>query len=372
MALVTLPASLEVHTLGYALDGSGVAVNATGEYSGMVGYLRLRAGTGTKTLSAAGGGYIVWEATSGSITDGGSDFRVGIQDVDASGFGDGTYDVYGALTGAISAGANKTVMTSGSKSMSHGDLYCFLVTAVVQAGGDTVTPDRSQSIWQLRAQSACPYGVNNTGTPAKNENFVLSTIVFDDGTYGWIEGYPYLQEQNAAHSTFSINTGTTPDEIAAIIQLPFTCAVDGVGWIVDNIAAADDWEFVIYGDPEGTPVALATSAIDPDLYTSTGQMSVHKIARTTLTANTSYGIAVRPTTANSISVAYLTLPSVAGVAAAMKGGQPFTVCKTAGRSNQTGAFVETNAVDLPLVLLQIAQLDDGTGSSGASAGAWMG
>lgn len=50
----------------------------------------------------------------------------------------------------------------------------------------------------------------------------------------------------------------------------------------------------------------------------------------------------------------------------LKALQPFSQIKLAARSNQTGAFVETQTYHLPLFRISLAGFDDGTGAGNPS------
>lgn len=86
-----------------ATGQASTILNATGETLFMVGHVWLENPlSGAKTISAAGGGSIVWRSGSVTFSNGSTVFDVGIQDVStatAPAQGDGTFDVYASFTG---------------------------------------------------------------------------------------------------------------------------------------------------------------------------------------------------------------------------------------------------------------------------------
>jgi len=97
--LVTLPSYPTTTSTGVSLS----TLNATGETAFFVGYCCLQNPLGgSKTISAAGGGKIVWVAFAVTFADAGTTFDVGIQDVSTTATpsqGDGTWDVKASFTG---------------------------------------------------------------------------------------------------------------------------------------------------------------------------------------------------------------------------------------------------------------------------------
>jgi hypothetical protein len=166
---------------------------------------------------------------------------------------------------------------------------------------------------------------------------------------------------NTTTTAGTINTGTTPDEYAAVFSLPYKTTAIAAVFPIGSIGATDDFEFVFYTDPLGSPVAAQTLAIDPDFSGATSNGDRLYLFRfpssVTIEPNVWYGIAVRPTTANSINFMYYSLGSGNS---SLKNLNPFGVnIKLTSRTNQTGAFVETETYHLPVFQLFITTLDDG-------------
>lgn len=331
-------------------------MNAVGESAALIGYLHLEGGSGSKTISSGGGK--IYFATGGSNTfaNAGTNLRIGIQDVDATGNEDGTFDVYADLVGGTdtitSNAIRSTAMETGSKTMSHGDLIAIAFEMTARGGTDSVT---------LRNRSTggvgMPYMTTDTGSGVSKAGGAVfdATIEFDDGTIGWIQG---CLAWHTYGLTGNINTGTTPDEYALIFQLPFPAMISGAQPMLNLPGTTSDFEVILYSDPLGTPVAERTTAVDGDLLggiTVTTRYYVPFSSDYSLAKNTKYALAVRPTTANSLTLmrmgfntgnAKLRRPTVLGENASQ-----------GTRSNQTGSFSE-DTLFIPAIGMVLSKFDD--------------
>lgn len=363
-SMVKLPVPLDIYVTGVFTNEGGGSIDAANEYRGVVGQLFLKDGPGTKTCSAAGGCHIWWDAqNTATFANAGTTLRIGIQDVDASGFGDGTFDVSADLVGGtdtISQGTVDTPMESNFKTMSYGDIIAIQATMISRGGSDAVVPDAFSRLPSVYAVLGFPYGVFSAGTPTKSSFIYFKAMIqFDDSSYGWINAAPNLAFTQVVATLLTFGTGTTPDEYALVGSLPFDCGCSGFSWFVENIAAGDDFEYILYTDPLGTPAAVSggTITMDPDLAITTvasgyltGRFSANKL----LTAGTLYGFAIRPTTANTISIVHENTTS--GAEAANKSGQLFNSVGLYSRSDQTGAFASVTAQAIPRVIVHCAEL----------------
>lgn len=355
--LARLPAPIEISTTGDFTNGNSITNNATGEYAGIVGRIWLAGGTGSKTCSSGGGCQFGWTVGSLTFANAGSSLQIGLQDVDtATGFADGTFDVSVTLVpGTDTATANTVNLhtaDAGTKTLTHGDLVALKMEWIVRAGSDaTVVTTVSRQAFPF----AFPYGVYNDGSgDQRNSNPIATFIVFDDGSLGWFDGVPILRNFIVGRTTISVNSGSTPDEYAAIIQVPVSLSINGFGMWLNGIASTDDFEYVLYADPLGTPSVVATYALDPAVNSQDGVILRYG-STIDLAAATPYGLAWRPTTTNAITFEHFTLPST-GSAPYMKQMQFFPTIQLAARTDQTGAFSETNAVHLPMLALSVTRL----------------
>jgi hypothetical protein len=203
--------------------------------------------------------------------------------------------------------------------------------------------------------------VDSGSGPALVNRVSIVTIEFDDGTVGWLglESYAALMEGSALFASNS-----TPDEIALVFQVPFTAAALGLYAEVNTVAAADDFELILYSDPLGTPVAERTLAFDMSLHAATNAVRVDRnfTSAYTLSANTNYAVAVRPTTTNTIGLGQSNFNT--GNGNLRKATMLGTSWSKYTRTDNTGAFGSQDTTILPSLGVYVGQLDDGAGGAG--------
>lgn len=339
-------------------------MNAAGESTGMIGYCYLSTGPGTsKTISSAGGkiwfsvGTVTW-ATAGST------LRVGIQDVSgATGLEDGTFDVFDDLvqgTDAISSNTTVVaVMSSGTKTINHGDLIAVVIEMTVRNGADSVIANRQTTVVNL------PYTSTDTGALAKSATSgPLMAIMFDDGTtLGHMGDWtiPYI------YTTQNVAQNTTPDEYALIFELPFECTINALFFRVGSVNATDNATVHLIEDPLGSNTNLVTVTLDPLLQ---GQTSIAagytmvEIAETTIQANVQYAVSYRPTNNNARNVATYTI----GDALHLKG----LPCEfLGGTRTDLGAWSSSSTVLLDAGF-RINSIETGGSGGGATSAAYLG
>lgn len=351
-------------------SATSTTIDAAGESSGIIGNVRLASGPGTsKTISSAGG-RIYWHSGNVTWANGSTSVSIGIQDVDlTTGVEDGTFDVAAVVTGGdgtfVATSINRAAMTTGTKTIADGDLVAVVLEMTARGGADSA---------QIRRPNAghfgsmmFPYGTTDSGSgPSKNTTAPPVLIEFDDGTVGWIEGQALSHAWSTSADLQSFNSGSSPDEYAAVFSVPYrvTCPTLGIG--INDIDSGDNYEVVLYSDPWGTPTIIETITADPDLVSSTGGGTIPSLFRLstprTFEVGVEYAISCRPTTTNSMNWAYYDLGANF---VALKGVQPFSTLLNAGRTNQTGAFTTTQTYHLPILYLMVSQLDDGSGGSGS-------
>lgn len=333
---VGVPVSTMVGYPGYVNSFTPITMDATGKSIGFIGRIFIEGGTGTKTISSAGG-KIVW--ATGAVTafaNAGTNIRVGINDVGAVGVEDGTHDVYADLVGGVASLPANTVQTismvTGSKSITHGDLIAVVIEMTARGGADSVQGMVAND------SNYFPHSTFDTGSgPVKSGVAPCCHIVFDDGSYGWFPNFYGCRIED----TTAFNTGTNPDEIALVFQLPFASEITELFTYIGAIATTDDFEMVLYSTPSTSPTVIETVSFTGYNIGSTAS-APDSITRAllatprTLLANTEYAIAVRPTTANSITIRGINFGSA---------NSAFRKMTTLGtnwywgeRQNQSGAF----------------------------------
>jgi len=350
---------------------TGSTANAAGESYGIVGMVRIAGNATNKVLSAAGNGKILWNAQAVTFATAGTTFRVGIQDVDlATGLEDGTFDVYKEYiqgTDTITANAyNIATMSTGTKTLSDGDLIAIVAEMPVRNGADSVLITGSlPGIVTNDSVTGFPYGTVDVAALAKTTSSMLYALIqFDDGTVGYILGATIIAKSQAS---ITYNSGSVPDEYCATFAPTFKMQISGISVQASGIATADSYEVILYTDPYGTPSATITLTPDQDVQGgaagSNGVMIYH-ITPTILTVGTTYGVALRPTTVNSVNIHYIDI-ALSGAADIMRAVLPLPQAKLSSRTNQTGAFSVVSNNYFPVVVLDVCGLDDG---SGAGAG----
>jgi len=367
MAKVALPAWLlpTAEVPGQpGMNFSSATLDAVGESTTFIGRAFLSTGPGTsKTFSSAGGKiYFISEATTTfAAAAGGTVVRVGVQDVDATtGLEDGTFDVYDDLVSAtdtITQDVITTVtMSSGSKTIAHGDLIAvsFEVTA-------RTAPDQVRPRYSATSSAGFPYCTTDTGSgPGKVTAMPHVTLETDDGTI--ITFGPGLGVYTVG--TVSFSSSSSPDEYALVFQVNVEMQVDMLGGCISEVDTTEDGELLLYSDPLGTPSAMATVTIDPDVQGAAAlvprALQQHQIALATLSPSTNYAVAYRPTSTAVRSLTTITIPTAAARAFLVFG----TAMSQYQRENNTGAFVTQNTTTFPLLGVHMATVETGGGSGG--------
>lgn len=351
---------------------NNTAIDAAGESVAFIGKVFLEGGSGSKTISSAGGA-ITFRTGTVTFANGSTNFRIGIQDVASTGLEDGTYDVQANFTGGGGGLASNTwyekAMTSGTKTIAHLDTVAIVFEMTARGGADSVIITSFQNVnHRATTQQNFPYRTADSGAgPTRSPQGALGAcIVFDDGTIGWIEGgffFPGMQTV----STQTYNSGSTPDEYAAVFQVPFKCSVRGGYLLVGSIASTDNFEIILYSAAESSPVAERTVTVDPNFTGSTTANNAYLVSFSsfTLSPGVWYALSMRPTTANSLTLGYYDITTTFG-SKYKKQGIFGTNCKLSSRTNQTGAFSEVQTYFMPIFGLMVDQFDDGVGGGGAS------
>ncbi len=336
---------LFVHNSSTAL--TNITLNAAGETTCMIGHLVLENPEGgSKTLSAAGGGSIVWRSGTTTFANAGTTFKVGIQDVSTAtspAQGDGTFDVEASFTGGgggVTSGAVQTsVMTSGTKTIAHGDLIAITFAMTARGGADSVIVNANHPGIYGSTPNMPTVTDNTGGTYAKTSTALPNAyILFNDGTIGWLYGAPFV---SASVASVAFNSGTaTADEYGNIIYPEATYKASGVSLTIFLAGASSDFELILYSDPLGTPVAERTVTIDATQVgaTATAQIEALFSSPYTLKANTTYAVTCRPTTANNVTNYYFDANNATGAKAGLCGNSHYA-CR---RLDNSGAFSDYN------------------------------
>lgn len=303
-----------------------------------------------------------FEFMTGSVTNNPDNgIRLSFQDLDAAtGFADGTQDQYRDITGALSADTWQVpgLMTSdgtdtGTKrTVASGEMLACVVDFVSFVAGDSFNVNAFISATNNVAGGH--YVLNGTtGTYTKGTSLLpLIALKYNDGTYAkfHLPIGPWSALTNTVY-----NSGSTPDEYAMRFQMPIQCQAIGM-WIRADID--NDVEAVLY---DSGSTAQRTVALDKDNQSvAAGQVRLYYFDAITIAANTTYRIALKPTTVSNVTLMRCTIPSNAYLEALPTGAQWYESSRT-----DAGAWTDTDT-NIPMMGLIINGYEATAGGSGGS------
>lgn len=281
-----------------------------------------------------------------------------------TGIADGTFK--GATNNAKVTVASGSVVTGWLDSGNFGEVAAVtrneLLAAVLDfptfVDGDSVT---IQAI-TLNLTRNFPYGVV-AGT--KQASAALAIVLhYDDGT--WFLCAPSILPAVTA-TTVALNTASTPDEAGLSFTPNFPCKVSQCLFGLTVVAAAN-FDIVLYDSANNV---LATESYDGDVVAGTGARTFGFIfdSDITLAAGSLYRLVVKPTTANNVSLAYITL-TVDGFGAC-PGGTAYYMTQRVDAGTWTNFNNGTDGYRRPYVFIGASAVDDGAGGAGGKHSAGM-
>lgn len=323
---------------------------------------------GLVTVSAAGhyGAYVFCAKEDMTISHVG--FRAGtavgsptievrIETVDASGLPSGTLwatDTNGT-TGTITSSSNVLQALTASASVARGQVFCV---KLAYASGT------SQQILQwsnvnYNFQSSLPYIVTNTGTPTKglmNTSFAAVSFGSSSTTFYQVPG-----ASPGSSTTGGAFNNTNSARRGLRFTPPMSCRVCGLRWYNSN--SSGDYNVAIFNDA-GTELSSSSTAFDGDhnAASANGTIIAFFDNPVTLTAGTTYRVAVEPSSATNAHVSAFVLPS-----ADYRGG---TAAGTTAHytTYASGSWTDTATDTIPFMDILIDQIDDGAGTGGGGGG----
>ena len=337
-----------------SVSTTSATLDAAGEEVHFVGQISLQNGSsgGSKTISSAGGKIHLRFGTT-TFANAGTTVRVGLGAVSTtlnppalSGSPAATPDVYDDLVGAtdtITSSTIKTItMSTGTKTISHGDFVAISINMSARGGADSVVVSFSLPL----ENATTPMPVTSTyiaSTWARVSGVGSAVIEFDDGTFGWLDSSleltPIYSSNSLVSVSHNVSTGTA-DEYGNLIRFPVACGVHGARFYYAPTSASADYEIILYSNPLGTPVAERTATVDATMLgITTGICTIMFSSPFVVTASTDYAITIRPTTANSITTSALDHEPVSVLKAS---GTDNTDCYAVRRLDNTGAFSDYN------------------------------
>lgn len=304
-----------------------------------------------------------FDADIGTVTNSPDNgLRFSFQSVDATtGLPTGT--ILGATNDALTTYAH--TVTTGWKStnfnetvsVTRGDVVAAVINIPSFTAGDDVGVT---SLGSMFAEQGFPYGVRVTSTKETSSQ----PVIIPHYTDGYIMSPPHIGASNVA--TIPYNSGTTgADEWGLAFSLPFPAKIDRIH-VSMAVAAGADFEVVLY-DSDGTTV-LGTSTHDGNITASASANTyiIELPSDVTLSANTTYRATIRPTTANNVTLGYVTFES-ADLMATWAGGDNFWMTS---QLNQGGTWTNynngTDGYRRPRIALHLSAFDDGAGAGGSA------
>jgi hypothetical protein len=197
-----------------------------------------------------------------------------------------------------------------------------------------------------------PYGSLFTASWAPSTALTAMWVAYDDGSVYPMGTYPY-----SSYGGVSYNSGSSPDEYALRFQLPFPARVAGYWFGGGGNAAGSDFDVVLY---DSSSVAIASDSWDGDLRSSNTAIN-HEgrfTSPVTINANEVYRLALKPTTANNITISRVIVLSAA-VFGAHDGGTEFYL----STRTDAGAWTDSTTIR-PIFGLILDQFDDGESGGG--------
>jgi hypothetical protein len=187
-------------------------------------------------------------------------------------------------------------------------------------------------------------------------------LEFTDGTFGTVG----LSVPAQVYNTRAFNLDTTGtggglnagDERGLEFTPEVTFRSDGVQ-IDLSVASGADFEVIAYSGT--TPLSGGTITVDNNATAVAGTLRrgiYYWTQELTFTAGTTYRVAVRPTTTNSVTLSTITLNDANH--RVIYGG---TSIAGNSRADQ-GAWGTPSTTEIPMISLLVSSLDDGTGSGG--------
>lgn len=296
----------------------------------------------------------------GAVTKaGGSGLTISLQDVDLANSPlrpDEVIDQSVAIAnGNASFAANTWIRTnafSANRTVAFGENLAVVIEydGAGRLGADSVNIAGLQRDRNQLTIGAALKTTSWVTAPVPTQNVVLE---FTDGVFGSLTPLAII---NSAVNQISFNSGTAgADEYALEFSFPYGCRIDG-GWFDLNLAnASSNFDFVLY---EGS-TALTTVSVDANAIQQTGGTISCPVTfpEVTLTANTIYRLAVRPTSVNSITITHIDVAD-ANHWNATSGGSAFRMAQRVD-----GGAWTTTLTRRPFAGVRVSAIDVGGGGS---------
>jgi hypothetical protein len=279
--------------------------------------------------------------------------EVRIETVDTSGLPSGTLWATNTngTTGTITSDTNILQALTATANITKGQVFCVMIK---YASGTSIIVQHTSL--NNPVASNLPYRVLNTGTPTKGQLFdCLPTIALGSSSTTFYHVPGTLPVASLTTNAFN---NTNSAKRGLLFTPPMSCRAVGIRWHQNNNAG--NYNAVLY-DSGGTELSSSSTAYDGDHAISSvgGLSTVFFDNPVTLTAGTTYRIAIEPSSATNCNVSTIVLPS-----ANYRGASPAGA--TANYTTfATATWTDTATDTLPIMDVVIDQLDNGAGGGGA-------
>jgi len=341
-------------TLGIYSYSNILLIDATGEKLAMIGRF-WNASRSAKSIRKIGFRF-------GTVTKaGGSGLTASLQNVSQTTNPpqpDGTQDQTVAIANGNAAFASNTWIMTDALSADRSVTFREELAVVLEYDGSGRLGSDSVSVSAFSNANQLSSPVSSLLTASWVNQARTPNVIFEcsDGSFATLHGAAGTKDS----ATIAYNSGSTPDEYGNQFQTPFDCKTDGA-WVNMNSAAAADFEVVLYS---GT-TALATATVDAStIVTGLGRVYVSWGSEINLTANTNYILALKPTTANNVSLSYFDVD-----ASTHWDTTGFAICEILSRTN-AGAWSGTTATRRMIAGIDISAIDTGSGGTASSIQAY--
>lgn len=338
------------NAIGSNLSTTAQVIDATGEKVSFCGSV-WTPDNGTKSIRKVG---ILFGSS--NTKAGGSALTLSLQDPSTSAGPpmqpDGTQDQTVAIGNA--AIVNSTFLLTGALSADRSTAFGANLCVVVEFdGAGRLGADSIQiAAIQKYAQTVVPTTALFTASWADSARLPIVLFEFSDGSYGTLDGAMIFSAYNTA---VAYNSGSAADEYA----LKFSPAVSGtINGVQVNLTAATsaDFDIVLY---QGT-TALATVSVDQNTWTpSVGGFGFEAFPPTAVSAGTTYYLAIKPTTANNVTLGGVTVASNSYLGATPQGTGWVRSSRVDG-----GSWTDTTTI-MPNISFRLTASGSGSSSAGS-------
>lgn len=338
------------NAIGSNVATTGQVIDATGEKVSFCGSLWTPS-NGTKSIRKVG---ILFGSF--NTKAGGSALTLSLQNPSTSAGPpmqpDGTQDQTVAIPNASIV--NSTFLLTGALSADRSTAFGENLCVVVEFDGSgRLGADSIQiAAVQKYTQTVVPTTALFTASWADSARLPIALFEFSDGSYGTLDGAMIFSAYN---TSIAYNSGSAADEYA----LKFSPAVSGtINGVQLNMTAASgaDFDVVLY---QGT-TSLASVSVDANTWAAlVGGFGFIAFPPTSVSSGTTYYIAVKPTTANNVTLGGVTVASNAYLGATPQG----TGWVRSSRVD-AGSWTDTTTV-LPNISFRMTATAGGSSSAGA-------